>query len=117
MEQNARKLTRKERIMSIIAPRRFNRYWIEKLNAETRKERQAERKRKIQLLEEAGPDGINTELSEAKLVMSNGHEITARRWVVTVQGQIIASFPVRKGEQSEQVLYDLLLDGLKAGII
>ena len=117
MEQNTRKLTRKERIMSIIAPRRFDRYWIDKLNAESRAEEQAERKRKIRLLEEAGPEGIDIELHEATLVTFSGLSLTTRRWVVTVQGQIITSFPVREGERSRQCLYDLLLDGIKAGII
>lgn len=117
MRQNTRKLTRKERILRIIAPKRFDRYWIDKLNAESRAEEQAERKRKIRLLEEAGPEGINTELHEATLVSSDGWELTVRRWVVTVQGQTITSFPVRGSKPSERYLYDLLLDGLKAGII
>ena len=117
MEQNARKLTRKERIMCTIAPKWFNRYWIEKLNAETREERQAERKRKIRLLEDAGPEGINTELHEATLVLSGGREVTARRWAVTVKGQIITSLPTGEKKPDNRLLYDLLLAELKAGTI
>lgn len=117
MKQNTRKLTRKERIMSIIAPKRFDRDWIDKLNAESIAEEQAERKRKIQLLEESNPEDVDIELHEATLVSFDGCELTVRRWVVTVQGQTITSFPVRGSKPSERYLYDLLLDELKAGII
>lgn len=119
MKQNARKLTRKERIMSIIAPKRFDRYWTEKLDAESREEeeRQAERKRKIQLLEESNPEDVDIELHETTLVMVNGYECTFREWVVTVQGQAITSFPVRESKPSKQYLHDLMMEGLKEGII
>lgn len=113
MEQNTRKLTRKERIMSIIAPRRFDRYWIDKLNAESKAEEQAERKRKIQLLGKAGPEGIDIELHEATLVTFSGLSLTTRRWVVTVQGQTIASFSVGEHKPSQQYMYDLALTELQ----
>lgn len=119
MEQNARKLTRKERIMSIIAPKRFERYWTEKLNAKSseEQERQAERKRKIQLLEESSPEDVDIELHETTLVMVKGYECTFREWVVTVQGQAITSLSVRESKPSKQYLYDMMLEGLKEGII
>ena len=118
MKQNAKKLTRKERIMSIIAPKRFDRYWIEKLNAESREEeRQTERKRKIQLLEESNPEDVDIELHETTLVIVNGYECTFREWVVTVQGQAITSLAVRESKPSKQYLYDLIMTGLKTGTI